>query len=116
MGTTLIIRVGRARYTWVTLLPLAWVLAVTTVAGWQKMFAADPHLGFLAHAAETAAAVAAGTLDAARGSRLVFNDRVDTALCGLFLLVTWAVVVTSARVWLVPTARTAALEPAGEAA
>ncbi len=116
VGTTLIIRVGRARYAWVTLVPLVWVLAVTTTAGWQKMFAADPHLGFLAHAAETAAAVGTGTLDAARGSRLVFNDRVDTALCGLFLLVTWAVVVTSARVWLVPKARAAVLEPAGEVA
>ncbi len=43
-----------------------------------------------------------------RGARLIFNDRIDTALCGLFLVVTWAVVVTSARVWLLPGLRTAA--------
>jgi carbon starvation protein len=100
VGTTLIIRVGRARYAWTTLLPLAWLLAVCSAASWQKMFAADPHLGFISHAATTAAAIAAGTMDGARGARLIFNDRVDAVLCGLFLVITWAVVLSSARVWL----------------
>src|SRR5437660_3902963 len=42
VATTIIIRGGRARYAWTTLLPLAWLLAVTMTAGWQKIFAADP--------------------------------------------------------------------------
>ncbi len=100
VGTTLIIRAHRARYAWVTLLPLSWLLAITSTAAWQKMFAADPHLGFLAHAAETAANIASGTLGAAKGARFIFNDRIDALLCGVFLVITWAVVVTSARVWL----------------
>jgi carbon starvation protein CstA len=34
VGTTLIIQSGKARYAWVTLLPLTWVLAVTiTISG-----------------------------------------------------------------------------------
>jgi carbon starvation protein len=100
VGTTLIIRAHRARYAWVTLLPLSWLLAVTSTAAWQKMFAADPHLGFLAHATQTAAAIASGALNAASGARLIFNDRLDALLCGVFVVITWAVVFTSAQVWL----------------
>jgi carbon starvation protein len=100
VGTTLIIRAHRARYAWVTLLPLSWLLAVTSTAAWQKIFAADAHLGFLAHATQTGGSIAAGTVSAATGARMIFNDRSDALLCGVFLVITWAVVFTSARVWL----------------
>ncbi len=100
VGTTLIIKSGRARYAWVTLLPLAWVLAVTMSAGWIKIFAADPRLGFLAHAGSVVEQIAAGAVDPARGARLVFNDRLDATVCAAFMLVTALVVVTAAWEWL----------------
>ncbi|HEY4319826.1 MAG TPA: carbon starvation CstA family protein [Gemmatimonadales bacterium] len=100
VGTTLIIANGKARYAWTTLLPLAWLLLICSSASWQKIFSQDPHLGFLSHAAQTTAAVTAGTIAAARGSRLVFNDHLNAVLCGLFLVITWAVVLASAKVWL----------------
>ena len=100
VGTTVLIKGGRARYAWVTLLPLAWVLTVTLTAGWQKVFAADPRLGFLAHATVTAAQVTAGSLDAARGARLIFNDRLDAVTALAFMTVTLLVVAASAREWL----------------
>ena len=100
VGTTVLIRSGRARYAWVTLLPLAWLLIVTLTAGWLKIFSADPRLGFLAHAAATAAQVAAGTMDPSRGARLIFNDRLDAAVAALFMGVVVLVVVSSVRVWL----------------
>src|SRR4051794_34020394 len=77
VGTTLIIKSGKARYAWVTLLPLVGVLTVTLTAGWQKIFAADPRLGFLSHAASVASQISEGAVDAARGARLIFNDRLD---------------------------------------
>lgn len=107
VGTTLIIRAHRARYVWTTLLPLGWLLAVTSSASWQKVFSSDPHLGFLSHASQTAAAIAAGSVEAASGGRMIVNDRVDALLCGVFLAITWAVVLSSARVWLLGAGATA---------
>ncbi|MGH2668614.1 MAG: carbon starvation CstA family protein, partial [bacterium] len=100
VGTTILIKSGKARFAWVTLAPLAWVLTVTFTAGWQKVFAADPRLGFLAHARVTAEQVAAGAVAPGLGARLVVNDRLDAAAALAFMLVTALVVVTSAWEWV----------------
>ncbi len=100
VGTTILIKSGKVRFAWVTLAPLVWVLTVTLTAGWQKVFAADPRLGFLAHARVTAEQVAAGAVAPALGARLAFNDRLDAAVALAFMLVTALVVVTSAWEWV----------------
>jgi carbon starvation protein len=100
VGTTILIKGGKARYAWITLLPLVWVLAVTLTAGWQKVFAADPRLGFLSQAALYAGQVAAGSLEAARGARLIFNARLDATVALAFMVVTVLVVLASAREWI----------------
>jgi carbon starvation protein len=97
VGTTLILKSGKTRFAWVTFLPLAWVLAVTFTAGIQKIFAADPKLGFLAHSTAT---LAASGMDADTANRLVLNDRIDAAVCALFLTITAAVVLIAAREWV----------------
>ncbi len=99
VGTTLIIKSGKARYAWVTLLPLAWLLAATLTAGWQKTFADDPRLGFLAHAALVSEQVAAGAIEDALGARLIFNDRLNAALTLTFMIITILVLISSAREW-----------------
>ncbi|MGH7527802.1 MAG: carbon starvation CstA family protein [Gemmatimonadales bacterium] len=105
VGTTILIKAGKARYAWVTLAPLAWLLSVTLTAGWQKMFADDPRLGFLAHAAATAEQVAAGTMEVALGARLILNDRLDAVVAGAFMVVTLLVVLASAREWMLVLTR-----------
>ena len=100
VGTTLIIKSGKARYAWVTLLPLAWLLAATLTAGWQKVFADDPRLGFLAHAALIAEQVASGTTGPAVGARLIFNDRLDAVVTIAFMVITVLVLLSSAREWI----------------
>ena len=100
VGTTIIIKMGKARYAWVTLGPLAWLLSVTLTAGWQKVFASDPRLGFLAHARDTAARIASGAVDPAIGARMIFNDRVDAALAAIFMTVVVALLLVSVREWV----------------
>ncbi|HJR16170.1 MAG TPA: carbon starvation CstA family protein [Gemmatimonadales bacterium] len=100
VGTTLIIKSGKARYVWVTLLPLAWLLAATLTAGWQKVFAQDPRLGFLAHAASIAEQIATGAISPSVGDRLIFNDRLDAVVTLVFMVITVLVLLSSAREWL----------------
>ena len=104
VGTTIIIKIGRARHAWVTFVPLAWLAAVTLTAGWQKVFAADPRLGFLSHAHSLA-----GSLNPA-APRMIMNDRVDAALALVFMSVVIVVIAASAREWwLVLSRRKAAV-------
>ncbi len=100
VGTTILIKAGKARYAWVTLGPLAWLLSVTLTAGWQKIFADDPRLGFLSHARATLAQVASGALDPAKGARLVFNDRLDAVVAAIFMTATIVLLVACAREWV----------------
>jgi carbon starvation protein len=34
VGTTIIINIGKARYAWVTLVPMVWLATTTLIAGW----------------------------------------------------------------------------------
>ncbi len=102
VATTIIIGSGRARYAWTTLVPLAWLLAVTMTAGWQKIFAGDPAIGFLAQADRLAAAVAAGTVPVAKLGETraqIFNLRLDACLTGLFMALVALIVLEAGRAW-----------------
>jgi len=84
---------GRGRFAWVTAAPLAWLVTVTMTAGWQKVFSADPRLGFLAHAASLAGSANPDT------ARLIFNDRLNTFVALLFMTIVTVLIVTSLREW-----------------
>jgi carbon starvation protein len=129
LGTVVLFRMKRERFAWVTMVPAAWLLVCTLTAGWQKIFSADPKVGFLAHAGKYADALAQGVLIAPAKtseamSRIVFNDRLDAALCALFMGVVLSVLVYSVRASLAaraanrPTANEVPFEPmpAGAAA
>jgi carbon starvation protein len=93
VATTVLVKMGRQRYMWVPMIPLAWLAAATLTAGWQKVFSSDPKLGFLAHAQS----LANSTL--ATAPRMIFNDRLDAALALFFMAVVLIVILASAREW-----------------
>jgi carbon starvation protein len=102
VATTIILRGGRVRYAWTTLTPLAWLLAVTMTAGYQKIFASDPALGFLAQAANLADRLAAGAVPLPKLGEVrvqIFNLRLDAVVTALFMGLVALIVFEAARVW-----------------
>jgi carbon starvation protein len=93
VATTIIIKMGKQRYAWVTIAPLVWLTAITMTAGWQKVFSADPKLGFLAHAASLA-----GSADP-QGAQRIFNDKLNTVMALGFMAVVALLLVVSLREW-----------------
>ena len=101
LGTTILIKMGRTRYLWVTLAPLGWLLAVTMSAGWLKIFSPDPRLGFLASASSMQSRL--GSVPAAQSEalrRLIANAHIDAAVTGVFLVLVAVVVLANAKTWL----------------
>lgn len=101
VGTTILVKSDKLRYLWVTALPLSWLIIVTTTAAWEKLFAADLRLGFLAHAGDLSSKLADGSLSAemqAKAPQLIFNDYLNAGLTALFMLITWLLLADTARV------------------
>jgi carbon starvation protein len=103
VGTTIFIKMHRARYLWITAVPLAWLVVVTFTAGYQKIFSDQPRVGFLSEASHLQGAIDAGSIAAgkiAEAQSQIFNDRLDAAVCGMFLIMVALILVDSVRVWL----------------
>jgi carbon starvation protein len=97
VATTIIIKMHRAKYAAVTLVPLAWLVAVTFTASWHKMFDPNPRVGFLAQAQ----ALAAGPVPMSSATaRLIFNNRLDAAVTAALVVMVTLVLVESGRQWM----------------
>jgi carbon starvation protein len=110
VGTTIVLRMGAWRWCWITLLPLVWLLTVTQIASWERLFSNDPGLGFLAQIDMIQAKLAAGALPGGAktvsdAQRMIFNARLDAVLVAGFSLVVWIIVLDSLRTWLRPSRR-----------
>ncbi|HJT00381.1 MAG TPA: carbon starvation CstA family protein [Terriglobales bacterium] len=96
VATTILIKMGRARYSPVTLVPLGWLIAVTFTASWQKIFNLNPRIGFLAHAR----ALAVAPVHSPDTARLIFNDRLDAVVTAVLVVLVVLIVLQSALEWL----------------
>lgn len=95
VATTIIIKMHRARYAAVALVPLVWLVCVTFTASWQKIFDLNPRIGFLAQARVLAAGPATKTT-----ARLIFNNRLDAAITALLVVMVALVLIESLRQWI----------------
>jgi carbon starvation protein len=110
VATTILMKMGRLRWIWVTLIPTAWLVTITMTASWQKIFDPSPRMGFLAAANAMTAQLATGKIAAAKiaeTQRLIFNQRLDAVvtvvLAGMILallaeaLIQWTAILSKRR-------------------
>lgn len=98
LGTTVIIKMGKARHAWVTLAPLAFLTVVTFTAGLMKLFSPKA-AGFVPALNALTAQIDAGTAPATAG-RTLLNLRVDIAVTAFFLLAVGLIVAASIIEWI----------------
>jgi len=100
IGTTILLKMHGRRFMWITCAPLAWLVTVTFSAAWQKIFSPVPAIGFLAQADKLEAALAAGTAASTAAARaVIFNARLDAAICAILLVMVAAILADSIRIW-----------------
>jgi carbon starvation protein len=101
LGTTLLIKMRKSKYLFVTLAPLCFMCAVTFSAGYLKIFSSDPRLGFLSGAESLLSQAAAITdpVKAATLARQVTIWRFDAFVAVSFLVLVLLIVLGSARQW-----------------
>jgi carbon starvation protein len=105
VATTVIVKMGKARYMWVTILPLLWLGTVTMTASVYKVFGADPRLGLLTQARTLSAAVEAGNLPANVASveaaqTLIFQARLNAGVALFFMIAVVVVIAASLKEWI----------------
>jgi len=83
VATSILLKMGKLKWIWVTLAPMTWLVVITMTASYQKIFSANPRIGFLSYANALGAQIAAGKIPAAKigeMQRVMFNQRLDAAV------------------------------------
>jgi carbon starvation protein len=102
VATTILLKMGRTRYVWVTLVPMAWLVTVTLSGSWQKLFHEDPRIGFLAQASGLEQRIAEGKVEEAKLAetrRVIFNNRLDAGVTGFFAVLILLLLAEAATEW-----------------
>jgi carbon starvation protein len=95
VATTILLKMHGPKFMWITCAPLVWLVTVTFSAAIQKILSPLPAMGFLAQADKLAAGV-----QTAATPVLIFNNRLDAAICGILLVMVAVILADSLRVWL----------------
>jgi carbon starvation protein len=102
VATTILLKMGRLRWIWVTVIPMIALITITMTAGYQKVFAANARIGFLSGANELAAQIASGAIPAAKFAetqQLIFNLRLDAAVTLVLALMILLMIIEAVIQW-----------------
>jgi carbon starvation protein len=102
VASTILIKMGRLRWLWVTMIPMAALITITMTAGYQKIFDANPRIGFLSGANELATQVAGGLIPTAKiaeTQRVIFNLRLDAAVTMVLALMILLMIIEALIQW-----------------
>jgi carbon starvation protein len=100
VATGILVKSGKLKYIWVTAVPLAWLVTITTTAAFEKILSPDVRVGFIAAANDLSGKLAAGILPpekAAVAPQLIFNQQLDAWLTLFFIAVLWVVIFDTLR-------------------
>ena len=102
LGTTILIKMGKARYLLVTVIPLLFLMSATFTAGYIKLFDKDPRMGFISGAKLYAGKLATGGTpqEMKTWAAQQFNFTVDTVVTAFFLLAVAVIFLGCLREWI----------------
>jgi carbon starvation protein len=102
VATTVLLKMGKLRLVWLTLLPTAWLVTVTMTASYQKIFDSSPRLGFLSYANALAAQIVTGKIPTAKiadTQRVIFNQRLDAVVTAVLAAMILVLIVEALLQW-----------------
>jgi len=102
LGTTILIKMGKARYLLVTVIPLLFLMSATFAAGYIKLFDQDPRMGFISGAKMYGDKLAKGgtPVEMKTWAAQQFNFNVDTFVTAFFLLAVAVIFFGCLREWI----------------
>ena len=103
VATSILVKSGKAKFAWVTGLPLTWLVIITTTAAYEKIFSSDIRVGFFAAANDLSAKLVTGVLPADKAAvapQLIFNQHLDAYLTMFFVVVLWVVIIDTFNICL----------------
>ena len=102
VATTILLKMGRTKWIWVTMAPMAWIVIITMTASYQKIFDPNPRIGFLSYVNVLTAQLAAGKIPAAKIAethRVIFNQRLDAAVTAILAAMVAVLIIEALIQW-----------------
>lgn len=102
VATTILMKMGRLRWIWVTMIPMVALITITLTSSYQKILSPNPRIGFLSNANDLAAQIAGGLIPAARIAethRQMFNLRLDAVVTSILVVMILLLIVEALVQW-----------------